>query len=57
MNITGAHWGLTGAEAILKPRAVRSNGNLDTYRTYHLSQEQQRVHQSRYPDNRVPQAA
>jgi hypothetical protein len=57
MDITGARWGLTGAEAILKLRAVRSNGDLDTYWAYHLAQERHRVHQSRYANNAIPQAA
>jgi len=57
MDITGARWGLTGAEAILKLRALRSNGDLDTYWTYHLNQEQQRNHHTRYANNIIPQAA
>ena len=57
MDITGARWGLTGAEAILKLRAIRSNGDFDQYWNYHLTQEKLRVHQSRYADNRAPQAA
>jgi hypothetical protein len=57
MDITGARWGLPGAEAILKLRAIRSNGNWAEYWPYHLAQEQQRVHQSRYADNQIPQAA
>ena len=56
MDITGARWGLTGAEAILKLRAVRCNGDLDDYWAY-LAQERHRVHQSRYANNVVPQAA
>jgi len=51
MDITGARWGLHGAEAILKLRAVRSNGDLDAYWTYHLTQEQHRVHQTRYAND------
>jgi len=57
LDITGARWGLPGAEAILKLRAVRSNGDLDAYWDYHLAQEQQRTHRSRYADNVIPQAA
>lgn len=55
LDLTGARWGLDGAEAVLKLRAIRSNGDLDQYWTYHLTQEQQRVHQSRYAGNIVPQ--
>jgi hypothetical protein len=57
MDITGARWGLPGAEAILKLRAIRSNGDFDEYWKYHLDKEQQRVHQSRYANGAIPQAA
>jgi hypothetical protein len=50
MDITGARWGLDGAEAILKLRAIHSNGDFEAYWTWHLQQEQQRVHYSRYQD-------
>jgi len=48
MDLTGARWGLPGAEAILKLRALKSNGDFHTYWTYHLDQEKQRIHDSRY---------
>jgi hypothetical protein len=57
MDITGARWGLSGAEAILKLRALRSNGDFDTYWRYHLAQERRRVHESRYLNGHIPQAA
>ncbi len=57
MDITGARWGLDGAEAILKLRAIRSNGDFDQYWAHHLTQERDRVHQSRYADNLVPSPA
>jgi hypothetical protein len=57
MDITGARWGLDGAENILKLRAVHSNGDFDQYWRYHLAQERQRVHETRYADNDIPQAA
>ena len=57
MDITGARWGLTGAEAILKLRAIHSNGDWDQYWTYHLNQEQHRIHQTRYANNIIPRAA
>jgi hypothetical protein len=57
LDLTGARWGLEGAEAVLKLRAVRSNGDFDDYWRFHLSQEHQRVHKSRYADNLIPQAA
>ena len=48
MDITGARWGLGGAEAVLKLRALISNGDFDAYWKFHLAQERKRVHQSRY---------
>jgi hypothetical protein len=54
MDITGARWGLTNAEAVLKLRAVTSNGDFNDYWTYHLSQEQQRVHNARYLGEILP---
>ena len=56
MDITGARWGLPGAEAILKLRALISNGDYDQYWTWHLNQEQQRIHNSRYQDGVIPTA-
>lgn len=57
MDLTGARWGLHGAEAILKLRALRCNDDFDAYWRYHLAQEQQRAHLSLYADNVIPQAA
>jgi len=54
MDLTGARWGLAGAEAILKLRALRSNGDFHDYWAYHLAQEQHRVHQARYPGGVIP---
>jgi len=44
LDITGARWGLDGAEAILTLRAVISNGDFDDYWRYHLTQEHQRLY-------------
>lgn len=57
MDITGARWGLDGAEAVLRLRALRTNGDFDEYWRYHLAQERRRVHLSRYANNVVPKAA
>ncbi len=54
MDITGARWGLAGAEAVLKLRALISNGDFEAYWAYHLAQEQQRVHEARYLDGVIP---
>ena len=42
--MTGARWGLDGAEALLKLRSVWNHGDWDAYGTYPLEQEQRRVH-------------
>jgi hypothetical protein len=57
MDITGARWGLDGAEAVLKLRALRSNGDFPSYWAYHLAQERHRVHESRYANGVIPAAA
>ncbi len=54
MDITGARWGLQGAEAILKLRAIIANGDLDTYWNYHLARERERIHASRYANTIIP---
>jgi hypothetical protein len=56
MDVTGARWGVDGAEAILKLRSLISNGDFDTYWTHHLHQEQQRVHATRYLGELIPVA-
>jgi hypothetical protein len=57
MDITGARWSAQGAEAILKLRAVRTNGDFDAYWQHHLQQERYRVHAARYADGVIPTAA
>jgi len=57
MDITGARWGLEGAEAVLKLRALRSNGDFDEYFKFHLSQERKRIHESRFAGGMIPLAA
>jgi hypothetical protein len=56
MDITGARWSLAGAEAILKLRAIKANGDFDQYWAYHLTQEHVHVHQARYHDHAIPHA-
>jgi hypothetical protein len=56
LDITGARWGLSGAEAVLKLRALRSNGDFDTYWAWHEKQEFSRNHQARYRDTLIPAA-
>ena len=51
MDITGARWGLDGAEAILKLRALIANGDFDQYWRYHLRKEHERIHNVRYRES------
>jgi hypothetical protein len=54
MDITGARWGLAGAEAVLKLRALISNGDFEEYWVWHLDQEQRRIHHTRYAGSIIP---
>ena len=54
MGRTGARWSLTGAEAVLRLRALRASGDFDDYWAFHLAKEHERTHQSRYADGTVP---
>lgn len=51
MGITGARWSLDGAQAMLWLRAINASGDTDTYWAWHITQEHQRNHLSRYHDN------
>jgi hypothetical protein len=48
MDITGACWGLNGAEAVLKLRALRSSGDFDAYWAFHEAAEWTRNHLALY---------
>lgn len=48
LGITGAHWSLAGAEAILRLRALRSSGDLEDYWAFHERREYERNHAERY---------
>jgi len=48
MNITGARWGLEGAEAVLRLRALYASGDFDEYWRFHLDQEKRRNHAVNY---------
>jgi hypothetical protein len=54
MDITGARWGLQGAEAILQLRALQTNGDFEEYWRFHVLREKRRIHQSRYARNSIP---
>ena len=53
-DITGARWSLPGAEALLKLRAIRTSGDLDTYWAFHEDQEFVRNHASHYVNATPP---
>jgi hypothetical protein len=57
MDITGARWRLAGAEAVLKLRAIKANGDFDDYWRYHLHQEHHHIHEARYNNHLIPKAA
>jgi hypothetical protein len=48
MGITGARWGLQGAQAMLWLRAIAASGDHDAYWAWHITQEHQRNHLSRF---------
>jgi hypothetical protein len=50
LDITGARWGLAGAEAVLLLRAVIANGDFNDYWRFHVRQEYERTHAVRYKD-------
>ena len=50
MGITGARWGLEGAQAMLWLRAINASGDTSAYWAWHITQERQRNHLSRYQD-------
>ena len=54
MGKTGARCSLSGAEAVLKLRALWANGDFDAYWVFHLEREHERIHLSRYADGHVP---
>ena len=56
MDITGARWGLEGAEAILKLRALIANGDFEDYWRFHLRREHERIHHARYRDRPHPRS-
>jgi hypothetical protein len=51
MGITGARWSLDGAQAMLWLRAINASGDTSTYWDWHITQEHQRNHLSRYQDS------
>jgi hypothetical protein len=54
MNLTGARWSLSGAEAVVRLRALRSSHDLDAYWKFHEEQEYTRNHASHSTEPYVP---
>lgn len=54
MEVTGARWSLTGAEAVLRLRALRSSHDFEEYWTFHEAQEYERNHRALYANGIVP---
>ena len=54
MGRTGARRSLSGSEAVLRLRALRSSGDFDDYWQFHLAKEYERTHASRYAEGAVP---
>lgn len=44
LDITGARWGLQGAEAVLKLRSLKSSGDFDAYWAFHKRQSKERLY-------------
>lgn len=54
MDRSGARWSLSGAEAVLKLRALVQSGDFDEYWKFHEACEQQRNHASQYAEGKIP---
>lgn len=54
MGRTGARWSLTGAEAVLRLRALRASGDFEAYWRFHLEREKKRVHLEHYANATAP---
>ena len=54
MDITGAKWRLTSAEAVLRLRALRSSNDFEEYWDFHEACEHKRNHQALYQNSEVP---
>jgi hypothetical protein len=53
MDITGARWGLEGAEAVLKLRALIATGDFEDYWRFHLRREHEHIHHAKYRETYV----
>lgn len=53
LDITGARWGLEGAESILKLRSLHSSGDFEDYWYFHKERARQRLHLPMYASSRL----
>lgn len=54
MDVTGARWSLTGAEAVLRLRALKSSHDFEEYWTFHEACEYERNHKNFYAGGKIP---
>lgn len=47
-EVTGAHWSVHGAEAVLRLRSLRASDDFEAYWRFHLKQEHARNHAAHY---------
>ena len=47
-EVTGAHWSVLGAEAVLRLRSLRASGDFEAYWRFHLKQERARNYVAHY---------
>ncbi len=55
MEITGARWGLNGAEAVLKLRAIKVSGDFDAYWKFYEKTQYEKNYQILYKDPHIVQ--
>ena len=54
MELTGARWGLVGAESVLRLRALRASGDFEEYWSFHEAREYERNYVAHYANGEVP---
>jgi len=54
MDVTGARWSLSGAEAVLRLRALKCSHDFQEYWTFHEACEYERNHKNLYAGGKVP---
>jgi len=57
MGITGARWGLEGAEAVLKLRSIKISGDFDLYWNFYEKKQYDRNYKVLYQDPSILKAS